>query len=212
MTTTTPKILNEQYSLNKPPIQINWENPYEIEGINTKIYTVSMIGQNTPLYIKFMSALHHGKIKPPKERKFFTPALQIFEDDGTELFTVLKKITEHFEFDVKFRVESGLMKKPLKIFTPIQKGNVNDYFKTSVARLKLKIGKTEFAKLVSGKPEKINVTTGNIHEYITSLSEHDGIIKISVCEHNFGITLRAEVVVDCIARSSKIPYLIDLYG
>ena len=215
MPTTTPGSLNAFFALNQHPIKINWDTPYVMPGINTKIYTVSLAKDNSPLYIKYMSELHQGKIKKPNEIKFFAPALQIFKirrSGDSELFIALENIIDSFEFDVQDRVERGLMKQPKKIFTPVQYGNEHGKFPVPLARLKIKIGKTEFAKLVSGKPEKIIVTNENIHEHITTFSEHDGILKMSVCEHNYGITLRAEVVVNCISRTLIRPRLTDLYA
>ena len=214
MPTTTAEILSDEFTLDFTPIRINWDTPYVMPGINTKFYTISLAEQNTPLYIKYMSEVHQGRIKPPRERRFFSAALQIFKNTKygpSSLFTTLEHIKNYFENEIKKRVKNGQMQEPKKIFTPFQYGNDTGKFPTPLVRLKINFAKTQFAKLVLGKPQKINVTNENIHQYITSLSEHDGFVKISVCEHSYGITLKAEVTVDCISKTYKEPYFGEIY-
>ena len=205
----TAENLSEKFTIERSPIKIHWDSPYIMANLHTKFYTISLANQTSPLCVKFMSELHQGKIKPPHERKTFPPSLQIFKNNKngeSPLFQALSLVKQYFENEIKQRVNNGEMKQPVKIFTPFQYGNAEGEFQNPLMRLKINCGKTEFGKLVQGKPEKMSVTEGNIHEHITSLSKHDGFVKLSVCEHSSGITLRAELTVDFISKTAERSY------
>ena len=211
----TAKNLSDKFIREKYPIKIHWDKPYIMKDIHTKFYTISLADETSPLYVKFISELHKGKIKPPNERKSYPPSLQIFknnENDWSPLFMALSLVKKYFENEIKQRVNNGEMKQPVKIFTPFQYGNSEGEFKNPLMQLKINCDKTEFGKLKDGTIKKLDVTNENIHEHIRSFSQHDGIVKLSVCEHSFGITLRAELVVDCITKTvERTPTFEELF-
>ena len=195
------------------PIKIHWDNPSILRGTNTKFYTITLADQATPLQVKFTGEVHKGKIKPLNQRNDWPVSLQIFRDRTgirtySDLFYALSAVKDVFLKEVHDRVSQRLM-KPQNTYTPFQYENKQGKFDNPLMRLRIDFGKTEFGEkdTESKKLVELNVTKENIHKYIHSFSSHSGVVRLSVCEHNMGITLRAVVLIDVIANETYTPTL-----